>query len=66
MSFILDNLGNLQYEIKETNKVLHNIIETMTILEKRISNLEQNSETYNPAFHSEKSVKDKPIKEEKF
>ncbi|MFX0022287.1 MAG: hypothetical protein ACFE9S_08160 [Candidatus Hermodarchaeota archaeon] len=43
LSFILNQLGDLQYEIRETNKVLNNIIETMTILEKRISYLEKNS-----------------------
>ncbi|MFX1302246.1 MAG: hypothetical protein ACFFBV_10515 [Promethearchaeota archaeon] len=43
MEFILSQLGELQYEIRETNKVLNNIIETMTILEKRISYLEEKS-----------------------
>jgi hypothetical protein len=43
MAFILNQLGDIKYEIKETNKVLNNIIETMTILEKRISFLEKKS-----------------------
>jgi hypothetical protein len=43
MVFILNQLGDIKYEIKEANKVLNNIIETMTILEKRISFLEKNS-----------------------
>jgi len=43
-SFILNQLGDLQFEIRESNKVLNNIIETMTILEKRISYLEENSQ----------------------
>ena len=43
MVFILNQLGDLQYEIRETNKVLNNIIETITILEKRISHLENNT-----------------------
>jgi len=43
MGYILNQLGELQYEIRETNKVLNNIIETMTILEKRISYLEEKS-----------------------
>ncbi|MFW9821964.1 MAG: DUF4350 domain-containing protein [Candidatus Thorarchaeota archaeon] len=42
ISFILNQLGELQFEIRESNKVLNNIIETMTILEKRISYLEEN------------------------
>lgn len=46
ISFILDQLGELQYEIRETNKVLNNIIETMTILEKRISYIEEKSKQY--------------------
>ena len=41
MTFILNQLGDIQYGIRETNKVLNNIIETMTILEKRISYLEE-------------------------
>jgi len=43
-SFILNQLGDLQFDIRESNKVLNNIIETMTILEKRISYLEENSQ----------------------
>ncbi len=43
MVFILNQLGDLHYEIRETNKVLNNIIETITILEKRISHLENNT-----------------------
>ncbi|MFX0140787.1 MAG: hypothetical protein ACFFDN_44525 [Candidatus Hodarchaeota archaeon] len=43
MQFILSQLGELQYEIRETNKIINNVIETMTILEKRISHLEENS-----------------------
>ncbi|MFW9866247.1 MAG: DUF4350 domain-containing protein [Candidatus Thorarchaeota archaeon] len=42
MSFLLNQIGDLQFEIRETNKVVNNIIETMTILEKRISYLEEN------------------------
>ncbi len=55
MVFILDRLGDLQYEIRETNKVLNNIIETMTILEKRISYLENNSKAYAKSTDSEGS-----------
>ena len=43
-TFILNQLGDLQFEIRESNKVLNNIIETMTILEKRISYLEEKSQ----------------------
>jgi hypothetical protein len=43
ISFILNQLGDLQFDIRESNKVLNNIIETMTILEKRISYFEENS-----------------------
>ena len=57
MTFILNLLGDLQYEIKETNKVLNNIIETMTILEKRISYLENNSKTFTHPTDSEESFK---------
>ncbi|MFX0105119.1 MAG: hypothetical protein ACFE75_06485 [Candidatus Hodarchaeota archaeon] len=47
IEFILRQLGELQYEIRETNKVINNVIETMTILEKRLSNLEENSNINN-------------------
>lgn len=55
MKFLLNRLGDLQYEIRETNKVLNNIIETMTILEKRISYLENNSKGYTQPSDSEES-----------
>lgn len=55
MTFILNRLGDLQYEMRETNKVLNNIIETMTILEKRISYLEQNTKAYLQTSDSEES-----------
>jgi len=54
ISFLLNQLGDLQYEIRETNKVLNNIIETITILEKRISYLEENS-----SFHKKSSKNEK-------
>jgi len=57
MGFILSQLGELQYEIRETNKVLNNIIETITILEKRISYLEANSKTHEKSPNPEKSPK---------
>ena len=53
MTFILNQLGDIQYGIRETNKVLNNIIETMTILEKRISYLENNSKAYKQPSDSE-------------
>ncbi len=42
-SFTLNQLGTIQNEIKELNNTLNNMIETMTILEKRISILEEAS-----------------------
>ncbi|NVM18750.1 MAG: hypothetical protein HWN80_13630 [Candidatus Lokiarchaeota archaeon] len=42
MSFILDNMGELQNGVKEIQNTINNIIETMSILETRISNLEEN------------------------
>ena len=40
-SFTLNQLGIIQNEIKELNNTTNNMIETMTILEKRISILEE-------------------------
>jgi hypothetical protein len=55
LSFILNQLGDLQYEIREINKVLNNIIETMTILEKRISFIEKNSKKSRQSSKSEET-----------
>ncbi|MFW9989473.1 MAG: hypothetical protein ACFFC3_12535 [Candidatus Odinarchaeota archaeon] len=55
IAFILNQLGDLQYEVRETNKILNNIIETITILEKRISYLEDNSKIYSQTSDSEES-----------
>ena len=41
MSFILDQLGELQNGVKEIQNTINNIIETMSILETRISYLEE-------------------------
>jgi hypothetical protein len=40
MAWTLNQIGTLAYEIKEMNNKINNIIETMTILERRISALE--------------------------
>ncbi|MFX1324451.1 MAG: hypothetical protein ACFE8N_05810, partial [Promethearchaeota archaeon] len=55
ISFLLNQLGDLQYEIRETNKIINNIIETITILEKRISYLENQSHEYSKNVNSENS-----------
>ncbi|MFX0011528.1 MAG: hypothetical protein ACFE9R_14540 [Candidatus Hermodarchaeota archaeon] len=41
MSFILDQLGDLQSGVKELQNTINNIIETISILETRISDLEE-------------------------
>ena len=41
MSFILDQMGELQNGVKEIQNTINNIIETMSILETRISSLEE-------------------------
>jgi hypothetical protein len=41
MTFILEQMGNIQNSIKEFHITINNIIETMSILEKRISFLEE-------------------------
>lgn len=56
LSFILHQIGDLQYEIRETNKILNNIIETMTILEKRISYLEKSSKFHGKALEPEENL----------
>ncbi len=55
ISFVLNQIGDFQYEIRETNKVLNNIIETLTILEKRITYLEKSSKEYLSSSDQEES-----------
>ena len=43
LGWVLNQLGGIQSEIKQINHKINNIIETTTILEKRISSLEENS-----------------------
>jgi hypothetical protein len=50
MNFMLNQLGDLRIDIKEMTITINNIIETMTILEKRISYLEDNRETVNKSI----------------
>jgi hypothetical protein len=63
-SFILNQLGDLQFEIRESNKILNNIIETMTILEKRISYLEENSRMISQSINLDHDRKQESLQEE--
>ncbi|MFW9897029.1 MAG: hypothetical protein ACFFD7_14580 [Candidatus Thorarchaeota archaeon] len=64
ISFILNQLGDLQFEIRESNKVLNNIIETMTILEKRISFLEENARLNSPSINLDHDGESEPQQDE--
>ena len=64
MTFILNQLGDLHFEIRETNKIVNNIIETMTILEKRISYLEEQSQGYSQPSKIEKKSEEESLQEE--
>ncbi|MHA1986477.1 MAG: Gldg family protein [Promethearchaeota archaeon] len=64
ISFILNQLGDLQFEIRESNKILNNIIETMTILEKRISYLEENSRLHSQPINLEHDGERESLQEE--
>lgn len=64
MTFILNQLGDLHFEIRETNKIINNIIETMTILEKRISYLEEQSQGYSQTANLKKSNEEESLQEE--
>ncbi|MBY8986467.1 MAG: hypothetical protein KGD65_15445 [Candidatus Lokiarchaeota archaeon] len=63
-SFILNQLGDLQFEIRESNKILNNIIETMTILEKRISYLEENSRVLSHSINLDHDGERESLQEE--
>ena len=43
-SFILEQIGELQNGVQQTQKTINNLIETMSILERRLTNIEENSE----------------------
>lgn len=55
MTFLLNQLGDLQNNIKEMTITINNIIETMTILEKRISYLEDITPIVNESKERESS-----------
>ena len=44
LGWILNQMGGIQNDIKDINNKINNLIETSTILEKRISILEENPE----------------------
>ena len=46
MSFILDQIGQVQNSVKEIHKTMNNVIETMSILEKRLRHLEENQDSH--------------------
>ena len=48
-SFILDQMGELQTGVKELQNTINNMIETMSILERRLTNIEENSENLKEA-----------------
>ncbi|KKN04452.1 hypothetical protein LCGC14_1097260, partial [marine sediment metagenome] len=63
ISFLLNQIGELHFEIRETNKVINNLIETITILEKRISYLEENTQLYPNQTPLENSSKEESLQE---
>lgn len=64
MTFILNQLGDLHFEIREANKIMNNIIETMTILEKRISYLEDQSQGYSQTANLKTGNEEESLQEE--
>lgn len=64
MTFILNQMGNLQNEVKDINTVINNIIETMTILEKRLSFLEEKYDLSSVPKKSENKQELEKIEEE--
>ena len=44
MTFMLNQLGSVQSEIREMNNKINNIIETLTLLEKRVSTVEEQAQ----------------------
>ncbi|MFX0027764.1 MAG: hypothetical protein ACFE8B_01020 [Candidatus Hermodarchaeota archaeon] len=64
MTFVLNQLGDLHFEIRETNKIINNIIETITILEKRITYLEELSQGSPHNSKLEETKEEEPLQEE--
>lgn len=64
LSFILKELGDLQNEAKEFNKTMNNIIETITILEKRLTYLERSSNIVKDTNDQKNSIENKSLQEE--
>ncbi|MHA1472134.1 MAG: hypothetical protein ACTSQW_03440 [Promethearchaeota archaeon] len=54
-SFILEQIGELQNGVKVIQKTINNIIETMSILERRLTNIEENSENLNKTIDAKVS-----------
>lgn len=64
MTFILNQIGDLHFEIREVNKIINNIIETMTILEKRISYLEEQTQGYSQTANLKKNSEEESLQED--
>ena len=63
-TFTLNQLGDLHFEIRETNKIINNIIETLTILEKRITYLEERSQDYSETDKIEETKERESLQQE--
>lgn len=62
INFALNQLGDLQYEVKKMSRKINNIIETITVLEKRMTNIEESS--FLKSEHYREFVDNRTIQEE--
>ncbi|MHA1149224.1 MAG: hypothetical protein ACTSR8_13375 [Promethearchaeota archaeon] len=66
MTFMLNQLGAVQSEIREMNNKINNIIETITILEKRVSSIEEEAQETVKKKEYKREFEDKTLEERTF
>ena len=64
ISFLLTQLGETQNDVRELTKTMNNIIETLTILEKRLTYLEEKANIPSFKKNDTESLNTEPLEED--
>lgn len=64
LSFLLTQLGETQNDVRELTKTMNNIIETLTILEKRLTHLEEKANILSFKKNDTESMNIEPLEED--